>query len=1185
MQARRLAKLSEELEDAPAGISFPKTEEATMQFWEEVDAFKNQLRQSEGKPEYSFYDGPPFATGSPHYGHILAGTIKDVRTRFAHQTGFHVPRNFGWDTHGMPIEFEVDKMLGIKGKQDVLDMGIEAYNAKCRSIVMRCEEEWKQVVPRMGRWIDFEGGYKTMDTSYMESVWWVFKTLFDKGLVYRGFKVMPYSMACATPISNFEKDLNYQDVNDPAVVVTFPLVDEPETAFVAWTTTPWTLPSNLALCVHPDLEYVKIKENASGTQYWLMEARTSQLYKDTGEFTILEKCTGKALKGKKYKPLFDYFAGGEFPNAFQVCNDTYVTADSGTGIVHQAPAFGEDDMRVCLDHNIIIKGGELPCPINSDGCFIEPICNPEFGSVGGKPGLNVKDADKHIIKLLRSIGRLASESVYHHSYPFCWRSDTPLIYRAVPSWFVKVESFRDKLVANNDKTYWVPEAVRANRFNNWLANANDWNIGRTRFWGTPLPLWANDDFSEMVAIGSIAELKEYSGVEVTDLHRETVDGLTWIGKQGKKMERIEEVFDCWFESGSMPYGQAHYPFENKERFEATFPADFIAEGLDQTRGWFYTLMVLSTALFDQPAFKNNIVNGIVKAEDGKKMSKRLKNYPSPVVVVDSHGADALRLYLINSPVVRAQDLSFKEAGVKGVVRDVLLPWYNAYRFFVQSARRFPGVTGKAFLPNESIATTASNQMDCWLLASLQTLIKTVHVEIGEKYKLYNVAPPLVAYLDQITNWYLRLNRDRLKGDGNTEKDWHDALSTTYTVLLNMCIAMAPVTPFIVEHMFQNLKRIAPKEQRVDSVHYLMMPQPIEGASNPAIESAVQTMQNIINGGRKVREQQKKSMKQPLKECVIVAQEHQLAEAKQLEEYIKSELNVGACRFEKDDGTWVVNRLVPNFAKLGKKLGKDMPKVKSAIMSLDDAKVQAFIATGSMEVEGYTLVSEEVEVSKNFKGESDTIKGTMSDGDILVLLDTELSADLMKQGLAREWVNRVQKLRKSGGLAASDRIEVFYEPIAEKKNAPAGKAKKGGKGAAPVEETPTPGSVVAELAASIGETLRTPAPSPASAMQAHVVVLAEEVIEIDEQKFKLSLARRGLGFKVAEVVKAAGGDQALADDTIQMLTGMDYGRFAKEHKAGSIISCKLGDGVDGAVSTVNLQVGKSVFLSVSEASRS
>ena len=690
----------------------------------------------------------------------------------------------------------------------------------------------------------------------------------------------------------------------------------------------------------------------------------------------------------------------------------------------------------------------------------------------------------------------------------------------------------------------------------------------------------------MVAIGSIAELKEHSGVEVTDLHRETVDGLTWIGKQGKKMERIEEVFDCWFESGSMPYGQAHYPFENKERFEATFPADFIAEGLDQTRGWFYTLMVLSTALFDQPAFKNNIVNGIVKAEDGKKMSKRLKNYPSPVLVVDSHGADALRLYLINSPVVRAQDLAFKEAGVKGVVRDVLLPWYNAYRFFVQSARRFPGVTGKAFLPNESIATTASNQMDCWLLASLQTLIKTVHVEIGENYKLYNVAPPLVAYLDQITNWYLRLNRDRLKGDGNTEKDWHDALSTTYTVLLNMCIAMAPVTPFIVEHMFQNLKRIAPKEQRVDSVHYLMMPQPIEGASNPAIESAVQTMQNIINGGRKVREQQKKSMKQPLKACVIVAQEHQLAEAKQLEEYIKSELNVGDCRFEKDDGTWVVNKLVPNFKKLGKKLGKDMPKVKSAIMSLDDAAVQAFIATGSMEVEGYTLVSEEVEVSKNFKGESDTIKGTMSDGDILVLLDTELSADLMKQGLAREWVNRVQKLRKSGGLSASDRIEVFYEPIVEEKNAPAGKAKKGGKkGAAPVEQTPTPGSVVAELATSIGETLRTPAPSPASAMQTHVVVLAEEVIEIDEQKFNLSLARRGLGFKVAEVVNAAGGDQALAADTMQMLTGMDYGRFAKEHKAGSMISCKLGDGVDGAVSTVNLQVGKSVFLSVSEASRS
>uniref|UniRef100_A0A8C3LHP1 isoleucine--tRNA ligase n=1 Tax=Chrysolophus pictus TaxID=9089 RepID=A0A8C3LHP1_CHRPC len=611
------------VQQVPENISFPNEEEKILELWKKLNCFQECLKQSKNRPRFNFYDGPPFATGLPHYGHILAGTIKDIVTRFAHQSGFHVDRRFGWDCHGLPvvcvISLPTDMSVGFNSPV------LLAYQS------LLCSH-WPFNVTRLGRWIDFENDYKTLYPEFMESVWWVFKQLYDKGLVYRGVKVMPFSTACNTPLSNFESHQNYKDVQDPSVIVSFPLVEDASVSLVAWTTTPWTLPSNLALCVNPELQYVKLRDKATGKIYILMESRLIALYKSDSEYEILDRFPGIVLKGKKYKPLFEYFIQCKDKGAFTVLVDSYVKEEEGTGVVHQAPYFGAVSM------------------IYVSVTFHFFLCT-------WKTFLLFQDADKNIIKLLKEKGRLVHSSTYKHSYPFCWRSDTPLIYKAVPSWFVRVEHMVEKLLENNAQCYWVPDFVREKRFGNWLKEARDWAISRNRYWGTPIPLWVSDDFEEVVCIGSMAELEELSGVKVTDLHRESIDHLTIPSRCGKGvLHRVPEVFDCWFESGS----------------------------IDQTRGWFYTLLVLSTALFGRPPFKNVIVNGLVLASDGQKMSKRKKNYPDPMAIVNSYGADALRLYLINSPVVRAENLRFKEEGVRDILKDVFLPWYNAYRFLVQN---------------------------------------------------------------------------------------------------------------------------------------------------------------------------------------------------------------------------------------------------------------------------------------------------------------------------------------------------------------------------------------------------------------------------------------------------------------------------------------------------------------------
>eukprot|EP01117_Protostelium_nocturnum_P008141 TRINITY_DN2905_c0_g2_i7.p1 TRINITY_DN2905_c0_g2~~TRINITY_DN2905_c0_g2_i7.p1 ORF type:complete len:928 (+),score=332.66 TRINITY_DN2905_c0_g2_i7:89-2872(+) len=885
------------MEHVEERFSFSENEQKILNYWAEIDAFQTSLKKSEGKPEYSFYDGPPFATGLPHYGHLLAGTIKDTVTRYWHQNGFHVTRRFGWDTHGLPIEFEIDKELGIKTRDDVLKLGIPKYNEACRGIVMKFSKEWEKTVTRLGRWIDFKNDYKTLDITFMESVWNVLYQVHEKGLLYRGFRVMPFSTGCSTPVSNFEANMDYRETIDPAVVITFPLKDEEDVSFVAWTTTPWTLPSNLALCVNPDLTYVKIQDKKTKAKYILCQERTVELFSDNTAFEVLATFKGSELEGKKYVPIFDYFKEEESNGAFRVLVDKYVTDSSGTGIVHQAPAFGEDDYRVCLKNGIISKGEGIPCPVDESGRFTAKV--HDF------VGRYVKECDNDICANLKGRKRLFKKGNIKHNYPFCWRSQTPLIYKAVPSWFVAVEKIRDELVENVKQTRWVPDHIREKKFHNWISEARDWTISRSRFWGTPIPIWLSEDKEEMVVIGSIEELEKRSGVTgIKDLHRESIDHITIPSQQGKGvLRRVEDVFDCWFESGSMPYAQIHYPFENVETFNKTFPADFIAEGIDQTRGWFYTLLVLSTILHKKPPFKNVVVNGLVLAEDGRKMSKKEKNYPDPNLVVEKYGADALRLYLIDSPVVRGENLRFAEAGVLQIINLVFRPWYHSFRFFANAATKF----SKQFKPDQSLTLSSQNLMDKWILAATSQLIQSVRKEM-EAYELSAVLPKLVTFIEQLTNWYLKLNRTRMKG-ANGPEDTKTCLSVMFEVFSTLSRTMAPFTPFLAEFFYQKLRPLIPENEREDSVHYCEFPHPRAEFLNPRIVEAVSNMQSVISLGRTARERRNKGVSFPLKKITSINTSPQFqADIEQLKDYIMDELNIKEIAYVSD------SKSVINIAK-------------------------------------------------------------------------------------------------------------------------------------------------------------------------------------------------------------------------------------------------------------------------------
>jgi isoleucyl-tRNA synthetase len=1045
----------------------------------------------------------------------LAGTIKDTVTRYAAMNGKYVSRRAGWDCHGLPVEYEIDKKLNITHRDQVLEMGIDKYNATCRGIVTRYTKEWERTVTRLGRWIDFKNDYKTMDPSFMESVWWVFKQLFEKNLVYQGYKVMPYSTACTTPLSNFEAGLNYKDVRDPTIVVSFPLVEDESVSFIIWTTTPWTLPSNLALCVHPDLEYVKVHDKKADKLFILAKSRISQLFPIMNNkkkwkpemakelYEIKETFVGKDLVGKRYVPMFDFFADTpQSKEYFRVLSDTYVTDDAGTGVVHQAPAFGEDDYRVCLAHGVVYTGQDLPCPIDDNGNFVDPVeC---------VKGLHVKKADEPLIQIYKDMGRLVQKDNLDHSYPFCWRSDTPLIYKAVPSWFIRVEEFRDDIVENNKQTYWVPNNVKEVRFHNWLEGARDWAVSRNRFWGTPIPIWANEDLSEVICIGSVDELAELSGVRVEDLHRETVDKITIPSKKtpGTVLRRVDEVFDCWFESGSMPYAQQHYPFENKEKLEKGFPADFIAEGLDQTRGWFYTLMVLSTALFGKPAFKNLIVNGLVLAEDGKKMSKRLNNYPDPNLVIGKYGADALRMYLINSPVVRAESLRFQEAGVLGVVKEVFLPWYNAFRFFVQNVERLEEQRGSKFVPSMEKVLGTTNATDIWISAATQGLIKLVHQEMTA-YRLYTVMPALVQYVTQLTNWYVRLNRDRLKGmEGEGEEAEQEAetgLQVLYNVLLDVTILMGPFTPFVTEYFYQELRKFQPSyceaangggqsnpvmPGKSDSVHFLRLPAYDESRLNEDAVEAMEALQAIVEQGRTVRERRNISLRTPIKSIVTIIRNPTDTVVKgitgPLKKYILSELNAWDFSVvpEGQEHDWVTLSLTPNFNVLGKKLGKKMKAFQATVNALTHDEAVKVVSEGKLAFEDIEIDAADLVPRLSFSKEGDHWEATEApDGSLVVALDCTQDEAILSAGMARELMNAIQQLRKSAGLDLKDIVEIFFEE----------------------EGTEVERSVANNLDTFVAK-FKGAVPLPKSCAAPWAVVLQRETVEVGGSQVEVSICR-------------------------------------------------------------------------------
>ncbi|MEI7883202.1 MAG: isoleucine--tRNA ligase [Actinomycetota bacterium] len=967
--------------------NFPALENETLEFWATDGTFQASLDQRDtgtnGNNEYVFYDGPPFANGLPHYGHLLTGFVKDAVPRYQTMQGKRVERRFGWDCHGLPAEAEAERQLGISGRQAITDFGIEKFNEYCKESVLRYTSDWERYVTRQARWVDFANDYKTLDVSYMESVMWAFKTLWDKGLIYEGFRVLPYSWALETPLSNTETRMDdaYKQVQDPALTVAFVLATGE--SLLAWTTTPWTLPSNLALAVSPDVSYVRVRHN--GTVYILAEARLGAYEKELEGAEVLDTVLGSALVGRTYTPMFSYFA--DQPDAFRVIAGDFVTTEDGTGVVHLAPGFGEDDQRVCSENGI-----GLVVPVDSRGLFTSEV--PDF------EGMLVFDANPLIIRELKSRGVVLRHETYDHAYPHCWRTGKPLIYKAVSSWFVNVTAVKERMVALNEQITWVPEHLQHGSFGKWLENARDWTISRNRFWGSPIPVWRSDDpaYPRIDVYGSLAELERDFGVVVTELHRPVVDDLVRPNPDdptGKSMmRRVPEVLDCWFESGSMPFAQVHYPFENQEWFDQHYPGDFIVEYIGQTRGWFYTLHVLATALFDRPAFSTCVSHGIVLGDDGAKMSKSLRNYPDPMNVFDTYGADAMRWYLLSSSILRGSDFAVTEEGIRDTVRQVMLPLWNSW-YFLSLYANAESMTGE-------VRYDSTNVLDRYVFSKLKRLIEDTTVSM-DQYDIFNACQQVRTFLDVLTNWYIRRSRDRFwKGD-------KEAIDTLHTVLQVLTRIAAPLLPLTTEKIYKELTGLR-------SVHLEDWPDASIVPSDNELEKVMDQVRDVCSTTLSLRKVHSRRVRLPLGELTVASP---LANALQsFVSIITDEVNVHKVTLTTELGQLAKHELQLIPAALGPRLGANTQKVIVAVKKGDWSINGDEVIAGGVALEPHEFQVKLVAAA----GDTETIaSAALADGQGIVLLNIELTDALLAEGAARDIVRMVQQARREAGLAVSDRI--------------------------------------------------------------------------------------------------------------------------------------------------------------------